>query len=122
MLQLKFSIEETSDDCETLLLGKVTVGRHPTNSVVLSDASVSRYHACFSVEDDGGPKEILLRDEGSTNGCQVNGRRISGETVQVHPGDQICIGRYQVELTDMEGLALIEGDADIAEETDATIF
>src|SRR5262245_43357583 len=55
------------------LEGEVTVGRERTNRVVLPVASVSRHHATFLFADKDGERQVLLRDTGSTNGCEVNG-------------------------------------------------
>lgn len=63
--------------------GKITIGRHPDNTVVLSDASVSSFHAEL-VADDGG---TTLTDLGSSNGTTVNGRRI--QTQLLRAGDRI---------------------------------
>ena len=64
----------------------VVVGRLPECAVQLNDPNVSRRHAEIRPSGDG----FVLIDLGSTNGCRVNGQRISR-----HPlvdGDEIVCG------------------------------
>ncbi len=49
-----------------------TLGRSADSSFQISDITVSREHAFVSVDDAG---TVHLRDEGSTNGTFVNGKR-----------------------------------------------
>ena len=74
----------------------VTLGRSRQCDVVLSDPNVSREHA--EIRPRGG--SWVLTDLGSTNGSQVNGRRIQGPEV-IRPGDEIELGTsvmtFQVE-------------------------
>ncbi len=70
-----------------------SVGRDPTNDVVLGDPQASRRHARFQVRQ--GP--LLLVDLGSRNGTYVNGVAV-GE-IALGVGDEIRIGdtRLRVE-------------------------
>ena len=66
----------------------VTLGRSRQCDVVLNDPNVSRQHAEIR------PRWRLLgasTDLGSTNGSQLNGRRIDGPEV-LQPGDEIELG------------------------------
>ncbi|MGH7747627.1 MAG: FHA domain-containing protein [Candidatus Dormibacteria bacterium] len=68
--------------------GRVTIGRHPTNSIVLAaDHNVSRTHA---VLEQVGPS-WCIQDLGSRNGTYVNGARIGGRRA-LHPGDEVRAG------------------------------
>lgn len=68
--------------------GRVTIGRHPTNTIVLSgDQNVSRTHA---VLEQVGPS-WCLQDLGSRNGTYVNGERTSGRRA-LRSGDEVRIG------------------------------
>jgi hypothetical protein len=68
--------------------GSVSIGREPTNAIALtSDTTVSRRHASLRVE--GG--NVMVADEGSSNGTFVNGVRIQGPQ-PLRPGDEIQIG------------------------------
>jgi chromosome segregation ATPase len=63
-----------------------TVGRAATNDVSIDSTSVSRYHARIVVQPEG----VWLIDLQSTNGCGVNGRRISRQILC--DGDVVMIG------------------------------
>ncbi|MCC6494375.1 MAG: sigma 54-interacting transcriptional regulator [Pirellulales bacterium] len=65
----------------------VTIGRGPTNTVVVKDERCSRSHA--EVFLAGGKWQ--LRDLDSRNGTIVAGQRLSGD-YELHPGDIIQIG------------------------------
>lgn len=80
------------------LTGNATLGRDPTNEVVLSDAGISWRHA--RIEDRGDAWAIV--DLGSTNGTVVNGER-RGETFLAH-GDKITLGRTVLRFELMDRL------------------
>jgi Nif-specific regulatory protein len=75
------------DSALQLADGETTLGREPTNSVVVIDPSVSRHHCRLRRESDG---RFQITDMGSRNGTVVNGSRISEQWLQ--HGDQISIG------------------------------
>lgn len=58
--------------------GAHRVGRGRDNRIVLDDAGVSRVHAELLVEQG----RLSLRDLGSSNGCFVDGRRVSAATLR----------------------------------------
>jgi uncharacterized RDD family membrane protein YckC len=64
----------------------LSIGRDPSNDLVLADAMVSRRHA--TIELRGG--QYLLRDCNSSNGCLVNGSRVIERELQ--DGDLVYIG------------------------------
>jgi transcriptional regulator with GAF, ATPase, and Fis domain len=66
---------------------ETTLGREPTNSIVVIDPSVSRHHCRLRRESDG---RFLIIDMDSRNGTVVNGARIKEHCLQ--HGDQISIG------------------------------
>lgn len=69
------------------ITGDVTrIGRGSGAEVQLADTGVSRLHAEIRLHDD----EALLVDLRSTNGTNVNGRRI--RSAPLHDGDRIGIG------------------------------
>lgn len=72
------------------------VGRHPGADLVLSDPTVSRWHA--RLERDAATGGWLLTDLGSTNGTRVNGWRVSAPQ-WVRPGDRLSFGLHTVVLT-----------------------
>ncbi|MFI6955835.1 FHA domain-containing protein [Nocardia sp. NPDC050408] len=58
---------------------------------------ISDRHASVGVHPSG---RVWIRDEGSTNGTYVNGKRIkSGTTVTLHPGDQVGLAKDAYEFT-----------------------
>lgn len=64
------------------------VGRHPECDLVINHSrKVSRKHCCLA-EING---QFMVRDLGSTNGVQVNGRRVTG-TKELNNGDELIIG------------------------------
>ena len=67
--------------------GELTIGREPTNSIVLELDNVSRRHARCYPAGSG----FLIVDLGSTNGTRVNGTAIRGE-MPLRGGDLIQIG------------------------------
>ena len=69
----------------------VTIGRAPTNQIVLKDERCSRNH--LEVFVSGG--QWMLRDLDSRNGTMVGTQRVVGDWT-LHPGDIIRIGRSQL--------------------------
>jgi len=81
---------QSNESNRSVLLDKpiVFVGRHPECDVIINNSrKVSRKHCCFA-EVNG---RFVLRDLGSTNGVQINNRRVAGTHELTH-GDQIMIG------------------------------
>lgn len=67
----------------------ITLGRHPSNTVVLADPPVSRHHARILFQAGTG---WVLEDLESANGTFVNGQRLArprrlrhGDTIQIGP-------------------------------------
>jgi Nif-specific regulatory protein len=71
----------------------VTIGRAPTNNIVVQDDRCSRFHA--ELANING--EWIVRDLGSRNGTNVAEGPIKGEYV-LEPGDVIRIGRSQLKF------------------------
>ena len=80
------------------LLGGVAdiqVGKLADRHIVLAGSKVSRGHCTLS-RVDFGPSRWKIVDNNSTNGVLVNGQRVAeGE---LHEGDAITIGEYQLEF------------------------
>lgn len=70
----------------------ISFGRSTNNILAINDSKVSRYHGEIALEDG----VYVVRDLGSTNGVQVNGRRV--ESSPLNPGDELQIGdtRFRV--------------------------
>lgn len=69
---------------------KVTVGRDPSNDIMLDDGTVSREHAMF-IRENG---RYRIEDVGSLNGTYVNRRRV--DSVELHSGDELMIGKFRL--------------------------
>ncbi len=65
----------------------MVLGRDGSTPLRLHDTEISRKHAVFECQGN----HWRLRDLGSVNGTQVNGRTI--QEVQLRPGDQIQMGK-----------------------------
>ena len=89
MLRLRFAIHG-EDRLVPLSGGKVRLGRGADNDVVLSDVSVSRYHAEIRRESDGW----VLHDMKSTNGVEVNGVPVERAVLQA--GDRLGVGSFSL--------------------------
>jgi len=63
------------------------IGRSKECDVAVDDASVSRRHA----EVRAGPDGYWIVDLGSTNGTEVNGKRV--DRVRLEPGDVVTLGQ-----------------------------
>ena len=69
---------------------RLTLGRDPTNDVVLADPNVSRFHAEV-VRRDG---RVELVDLGSRNGTRLDGELV--ERALLEPGSEVGIGPYRL--------------------------
>ena len=69
---------------------RMVLGRDQSCDISLDSSYVSRYQNLF-METTGG---WMLIDLSSTNGCYVNGRRVSQHELQ--DGDIIAVGNHQI--------------------------
>lgn len=74
---------------------RVVVGRAPGCDFILSDLTVSRFHAELCKVDG----QWTVADLGSMNGTRVNGWRLTAPA-KVRPGDQIGFGDLTFVLTE----------------------
>jgi len=72
--------------------GTLLVGSHPEADLVITDGTVSRYHAELALLPEG----VRVRDLKSTNGTFIADSRI--ESAIVAPGSEVRIGRTRLEL------------------------
>ncbi|MCB2156438.1 FHA domain-containing protein [bacterium] len=70
-----------------------TIGRHPTNTIVLGLDSISRFHARI----DRRGNFFILQDLNSSNGTYVNGERITQMTL--HHNDVVTFGAVEFLFT-----------------------
>jgi putative peptide zinc metalloprotease protein len=71
-----------------LTKARTTVGRDPSNDLVVDDPSVSRLHAEIVREPSG----FAVRDLNSLNGTSVGSRPLRGAAVALSDGDGLTIG------------------------------
>ncbi len=91
----------TRDDAEGVvhLLNKssISIGRGHDCDIRLQSSSVSRYHAVLKISRDA----VICEDMNSTNGCFVNGRRVTRQLLK--DGDMLKVGavplRYGIRAT-----------------------
>jgi uncharacterized RDD family membrane protein YckC len=89
----KLIVNPTASNRREILLTRttiLTIGRDPSNDLVLPDAMVSRRHAV--VEHRG--RQFFLRDCSSANGSVVNGDRVSERALR--DGDLVAIGSMRL--------------------------
>ncbi|HSD66518.1 MAG TPA: FHA domain-containing protein, partial [Vicinamibacteria bacterium] len=89
----KLILNPTSSNRREILLARttiLTIGRDPSNDLVLPDAMVSRRHAV--IEHRGS--QFFLRDCSSANGSVVNGDRVSERGLR--DGDLVAIGSMRL--------------------------
>jgi pSer/pThr/pTyr-binding forkhead associated (FHA) protein len=72
-----------------------TIGRDEGNAVRLTERNISRHHAKLGRYGS----EWRLHDQGSYNGCYVNGARV-GEPQPLQHGDLIQLGDYRLTIED----------------------
>jgi len=78
------------------LLGPITIGRDPSNTITVIDSSVSRHHAKVSFQG----ADWVAEDLGSANGIIANGQR--WEKVTLKPGDTFQLGEITFSFIEKE--------------------
>jgi uncharacterized RDD family membrane protein YckC len=84
----KLIVNPTSPSRREIALNRslISIGRDPSNDVVLPDAMVSRRHAVIEYRGS----QYFVRDCNSSNGSLVNGDRVSERSLR--DGDLVAIG------------------------------
>lgn len=105
-------VVEGSNPGATLIVNRArhTVGRHPTNDLVLDDPSVSLVH--MEVHRTSGDS-VVVRDADSTNGTWLGDHGI--REAQLAPGAVVTVGQTKLRVESHEGLTA-------AAQSDATRF
>lgn len=93
-VRVTISGPNAADRCPEFTKPEITIGRRPTNDVVVPDASASGAHARVLVT--GGALTILDLD--STNGTAVNGAAVQGPRL-LDEGDTVEIGDYRLQFS-----------------------
>ncbi|MGH2619702.1 MAG: FHA domain-containing protein, partial [Anaerolineales bacterium] len=82
---------------EVPVVVRLQIGRDPINQIPIDDPLASRVHA--TVWEDSG--KLFVRDEQSSNGTFVNGKRI--QETRLRPRDQIQIGNSVFQVAAASG-------------------
>lgn len=78
------------------LTAKITIGRDSSNDIVIDNKLASRNHALIQKIRD----VFFIKDENSTNGTFLNGRRIPADKyVKLNPGDIITVGSVNLAIS-----------------------
>lgn len=93
MLKLKFKDQRQA--AVWLVESVTTIGSGAKNHVVINETGVDETHAKITKDGDN----LYLSDNGSFAGTFVNGNKI-GQHFQLRPGDQIRIGKVELEIID----------------------
>ncbi len=85
--QSRLCVISDPDRGKSLVLKEIVnrIGRNPKNHLVLSDASVSAFHA----EVERHPEGLQVRDLGSTNGTFINGHKIQSSIIPIDSEIQV---------------------------------
>jgi hypothetical protein len=88
----KLVLNPTSSSRREISLSRslISIGRDPSNDLVLPDAMVSRRHAVIEFR----ASQYFLRDCNSSNGSLVNGDRVSERNLR--DGDLVAIGTARI--------------------------
>ena len=90
MPKLLVSLPDSGDVAHDLTEASITIGRVPDNVLQIEHVSVSSHHATLTLGEDG---DYILRDIGSTNGTQLNGKEIAAdEDHKLQDGDKMVFG------------------------------
>ena len=84
--RLQVTAGPLADSTYFLTEAEIRIGRDPSNSLAISDLSLSRRHCLLGHRKDG----YRIRDLDSRNGTFVNGEAVSEQTL--NHGDQVSVG------------------------------
>ena len=91
----------------------IIIGRLRSNDIILPKRNISKRHARLELTDGG---EIMLLDNGSTNGSYLNGKKV-GEPIVVGPEDKLFMGDYILQAQILEEKSAIDdlGDESVGQ-------
>ena len=95
---LKLTVKSTGET-QKYSKSEVSVGRAPSMDYHIDNNYVARQQATFIYE-----REMwFLRDNNSTNGTYINGKRLEpGKKYQLAPNDEICFAKQETVVFDMQ--------------------
>jgi adenylate cyclase len=94
---------------------KITIGRSKDNNLILSDKTVSRYHAEILETKEG----YILKDLGSENGTKVNRKSI--QSILLKHKDEIKIGSSSLVFLTKKDSLVLTTDGDYEKESKQVI-
>jgi FHA domain-containing protein len=80
------------DESEIFLSENTSIGRSPSNDIVLKESKISRQHATINFRDG----HYVIVDLKSSNGILVNGKKV--EEAYLSDGDEISIGSFKFQF------------------------
>jgi pilus assembly protein CpaF len=83
----------------------IIIGRLRSNDIILPKRNISKRHARLELTEEG---QIMLLDNGSTNGSYLNGKKV-GEPTTVGPEDKLFMGDYILQAQILEEKSAIDG-------------
>jgi len=92
-IEIKVAEPEGTHRAYSFAQKEISIGRLPTNDVVLASGSVSKFHAKLEVDSSG----VTITDLRSTNGTFVNGARLT-VGARIASADVIRIGEYALQV------------------------
>jgi len=85
-------IEGDLDESEFILGENTSIGRSPSNDIVLKESKVSRQHAAINLRNN----HYVIIDLKSSNGILVNGRKV--EEAMLQDGDEVTVGSFKFQF------------------------
>jgi len=93
MPKLLVSLPDSGDASHDLNDTVIFIGRVSENALQIEDVSVSSRHAQLTQDETG---DYILRDLGSTNGTQLNGKDlVPEEDHKLQDGDKLVFGKIE---------------------------
>lgn len=94
---------------------ETTVGRHPSNQIVIPLDSISRFHG--KIIQRGS--YYIVKDLNSSNGCYVNGERV--EEMTLHHRDRVTFGEIEFEFRYNDGNTSTRGESSYIESSSTEV-
>lgn len=103
-VNLRLTSGEQSGSEYLVEVAEFTIGRDASCSLALAVNDMSRKHCTLLIRNDG----VFLRDDQSSNGTYVDGRRVLG-AIQLKDNDELRLGSQELQIE-------IFGDATVEDE------
>nr|HMT09983.1 FHA domain-containing protein [Pyrinomonadaceae bacterium] len=97
MAQVTLHIDSPDGERDVSLDDELTIGRTEPSSLIISDTGLSRRNTTVFRDGD----DVLVVDEGSTNGTFLNGKQLGSSPVVLKNGDVLKLGTYTTITVDL---------------------